>query len=199
MAATIVVLAVLPALAYGADWTHAGINPSIAIEWPTAPAGWSGPKRVYGGEWKPQFYRPAGESLERYTQPNGQSIEVFAVAYQIQTQNAKLLSYWNHLLGNKGQLRSESERIVNSTSGEWRQMLVVDRAGLRSLIWSRYRVGSHLFVDPRLSQIWYGFEALTLRQPLTSLTALRANCTSDCKAARHRLRTAAAELRPTLR
>ena len=198
MAVTLAVMALLPGLAYGMDWVHSGVHPAVHIEWPAAPAGWSGPEPVDGGGWRPQFFRPAGESLAKYTDENGRAIEVFEVAYRIQTQNAKLLSYWNHLLGNRPRLRPESVRIVNSASGRWRQTQVVNRSGLKSLIWSRYRVGNRLFVDPRLSQVWYGLDALALRQPLTSLTALRANCTPDCKVARVRLNTAAAELRPTL-
>lgn len=197
MIATLAVLAFLPALAYGMDWAHSGNSATVDIEWPTAPAGWSGPAPA-AGEWHPYFVHAGGESLMRYTDAEGQSVEVFAVAYRAQTQSAKLLSYWNHLLGKKRQLRSQSVRIVNSPSGQWRETVAVDRAGARSLIWSRYRVGNRLFVRPRLSQLWYGLKALALRPPLSSLTALRAVCTADCKAARVLLRNAG-KLQPTLR
>ena len=190
---TLVVLAFLPALAYGMDWAHSG-EPALQVKWPAAPAGWSGPQPVTGGDWHPYFLRPDGESLVGYKSAGGK-VEAFAVAYRVQTQNAKLLSYWNHLLGRKGQLRQESVRTVNSPSGEWRETVAVDRAGTRSLIWTTYRVGNHTFTDPRLSQLWYGLSALVGR-PLYSLTALRTVCTPDCNAARALLRSAE-KIQPT--
>ena len=198
IAVTLAVMAALPALAYGMDWAHSGESTAVGIEWPAAPAGWSGPQPVTDGQWRPHFVRPDGESLVAYTGAGGQEVQAFAVAYRAQTQNAKLLSYWNHLLGEKGRLRRESVRIVSSPSGQWRQTVAVDPVGTRSLIWVRYRVGNRLFVRPRLSQLWYGLEAVASR-PLYSLTALRAVCTPDCKAARGRLNAEAMDLRPTFR
>ncbi len=197
MAATFAVMAVLPVLAYGMDWAHSG-NPAVGIDWPTAPAGWSGPRPVRGGTWHPYFLRPDGESLVSYTSADGERVEAFSVAYRAQTQNAKLLSYWNHLLGDKGRLRSKSVRIVSSPSGHWRQTLAVDPAGTRSLIWVRYRVGNRFFVRPRVSQLWYGLAALAGR-PLYSLTALRTDCLPDCDAARSRLSADAMDLQPSFR
>ncbi len=191
------VMAVLPALAYAMDWAHSG-DPAVGIDWPTAPSGWSGPRPVRGGTWRPHFVRPDGESLVSYTNADGERVEAFSVAYRAQTQNAKLLSYWNHLLGEKGRLRSESVRIVSSPSGQWRQTLAVGASGTRSLIWVRYRVGDRFFVRPRVSQLWYGLAALAGR-PLYSLTALRAVCTPDCKAARSRLSAKAMDLQPSFR
>lgn len=195
---TFAILAILPALAYGMDWTHSGARTAVGIGWPAAPPGWSGPQPVAGGNWHPYFLNPGGESLARYTNRDGRSVEVFAVAYRVQTQRAKLLSYWNHLLGANGQLRRQSIRLVNSPSGPWRETLAVNPAGERSLIWSRYRVGNRIFVRPRLSQAWYGLEALALRPPLSSLVALRARCTPDCRSAGNLLRRASA-LRPAIR
>ncbi len=197
MAATFAVMAVLPVLAYGMDWAHSG-NPAVGIDWPTAPSGWSGPRPVRGGAWRPYFLRPDGESLVSYISADGERVEAFSVAYRAQTQNAKLLSYWNHLLGEKGRLRSESVHIVSSPSGQWRQTLAVGPSGTRSLIWVRYRVGKRFFVRPRVSQLWYGLAALAGR-PLYSLTALRTLCTPDCKAARSRLSAEAEDLQPSFR
>lgn len=198
LALTVAVLAALPALAYGMDWEHSRATTEVDIKPPVAPNGWNGPQSDSGGEWQPIFISPGGASLTRYTDANGRSVEVFAVAYRVQNQHAKLLSYWNHLLGGKGQLRSESQRIVDSPSGPWEETMAIDRDGTRSLIWSRYRIGNRLFVRPRLSQLWYGFEAAALNPPLSSLTALRAICTPDCKSARLLLRSAT-QLQPILR
>jgi hypothetical protein len=57
-------------------------------------------------------------------------------------------------------------------------------------------VGAHRFVDPRLSQAWYGLAAL-VDPPLSTLTALRTVCQSDCRAARARLAALARAVRPT--
>ena len=201
VALALVVMAVLPGLAYGMDWAHSGERTSVEIAWPRAPAGWSGPRAIAGGKWRPYFVHAGAESLVAYTDAGGQSIEAFAVAYRVQTQHGKLLSYWNSLLGprHRKPLRPLSVRIVQSPSGPWRQMRVVDRAGTRSLIWSRYRIGTRQFVEPRLSQLWYGLEALLLNPPVSSLTALRAICMPDCKAAKSLLSAEAVRLQPSLR
>lgn len=198
MTLTVAVLAVLPVIAYGMDWAHASDAGKINIQWPAAPSGWSGPQTAAGSVWHPTYIGAGGESLVKYIDPNGQLIEAFAVGYRVQTQNAKLLSYWNHLLGKKGALRSESVRIVNSPSGQWREALAIDRSGRRSLIWWRYRIGNRLFVRPRLAQLWYGLEALVNR-PTSSLVALRTLCTPNCRAAGSRLGAEAADFQPTVR
>ena len=200
VALTLAALAILPALAHGMDWAHSRTPTTVKIKWPMAPPGWTGPQRVTGGAWHPYFIHPSAESLARYINTNGQFVEVFTVAYRVQIQRAKLVSYWNSLLGarHRRQLQRRSVRIVNSPSGPWQQMLVANPAGTRSLIWSRYRVGNRIFVQPRVSQLWYGLEALILHPPISSLTALRAVCTPDCKTARVLLRSAAT-LQPILR
>jgi exosortase len=195
---TLAVLAGLPALAYGMDWASStAAHAAVAIQWPAAPAGWSGPAAA-GAEWKPYFVHPSGESLTRYTDPAGAPVEAFSVAYRVQTQRAKLLGYWNHLLGRAKGLRQQPVRVLDSPGGPWREMLVIDSAGSRSLLWIRYRVGERLFVKPRASQLWYGLEAI-VKPPVSSLTALRTPCLPDCKAARARLSGAAPWLRPALR
>jgi len=119
------------------------------------------------------------------------------VVYRVQTQRAKLLSYWNDLLGRKSQLRRQSERLASSPDGRWQEIMVVDSTGSRSLIWVRYRIGKRLFVQPRLSQLWYGLAAI-VQPPVSSLTALRSTCSPDCNAARGRLSAATQWLRPAL-
>ena len=194
---TFVATAVLPVTAYAMDWTQSGTQAPLAIEWPAAPQGWEGPTHAYASEWKPHFVDASGESLRQYTNDSGESVQVFEVAYRRQTQRGKLLSYWNTLLGTAGDMRSQGQRIVPSPSGLWRETRVIDSAGLRSIIWSRYRIGQRLFVDPRLSQLWYGLAAL-IDPPLSSLTALRTDCQSNCRAARARLAAASLMLLPTL-
>jgi hypothetical protein len=118
------------------------------------------------------------------------------VAFLTQTQHAKLLGYWNRLLGRTSPLRRESQHIVDSVAGRWIETRVIAGSGTRSLVWSRYQVGSRVFVNPRLSQAWYGLAAL-VDPPLSSLTAFRALCQPSCSDARARLTDVAQKVRPT--
>ena len=186
LGAVIVALAVLPAAAYGMDWAHADDSTRVTIHWPVAPAGWQGPTVAMASEWQPYFRDAGGQSLATYTDEKGEPVQAFAVVYRVQTQKAKLLGYWNRLLGKSSALQPQTQHIVDSQSGRWIETAAVDSSGARSLIWSRYRVGSRVFVNPRLSQIWYGLAAL-IDPPLSSLTAMRATCQPDCRAARKQL------------
>jgi exosortase len=195
-AVTFAALAVLPLLSYGMDWARGGGNTPVRISWPAAATGWSGPESLRASIWAPRFLNASGESLMQYTEA-GETVQVYAVAYRLQTQSAKLLGYWNNLLGNPGRLRALSHRTVASPAGRWRETLAVDSTGERSLIWSRYQIADRFFVDPRVAQLWYGLEAL-VRPPLASLTALRTLCKPDCRAAQSRIAAATAWARPTL-
>ena len=191
------VLVVLPMLIYGRELLWPIAHQSVAITWPAAPAGWMGPERITYSTWSPQYLDASAESEQRYDTPHGHSVEAFEVAYRTQTQEGKLLGYWNSLLGDKAALTLISTRIVTSASGAWEEMTVADRSGQRSLIWSRETIGARHFVDARLSQLWYGIAAFTTR-PVSSLAALRAICHPDCAAARARLKIASAKLAPVV-
>lgn len=193
---TFVALAVLPLLSYGMDWARGGADAPVRISWPAAATGWTGPESLRSGVWAPRFLNASGESLVQYTEA-GDTVQVYAVTYRIQTQAGKLLGYWNSLLGNPRRLRALSHRTVASPAGRWRETLAVDSKGERSLIWSRYQIEDRVFVDPRVAQLWYGLQAL-VQPPLSSLTALRTICSPDCRAAQSRLAAAAAWARPTL-
>lgn len=188
----------LPVLAYGTDLLRANTRADILIHWPEAPHGWQGPRPDVASEWSPRFVNPSVESLRRYIDPRAQAVEVFIVAYRAQTQDGKLLGYGNDLLGSPTRLQLQSQRIVDSAAGRWREAVAVDPTGARSLIWWRYRIGDRAFSEPRLSQLWYGVAALTGRPPLSSLTALRAACGPHCAAAREQLAAAAAQLQPSV-
>ena len=194
--ATLAAFAVLPLISYGLDGLHADAATPGSIAWPADPAGWQA-SPVQGSEWTPRFVHPSAESLRRYTDRSGRAVEVFTVAYRVQTQDAKLLSFWNHLLAGRGHFREIAERIVSSPTGPWRELRVVGASGARSIIWVRYRIGDRLFVEPRLSQLWYGIHAL-VKPPVSSLTALRATCESNCRIAYHRLSAAAVALQPSV-
>lgn len=192
-------LGLLPALSYGVDAVRSGGSSAVAIGWPDAPHGWRGPIPDTVSSWSPRFVNPSTESLRVYVDARGEPLEVFAVAYREQTQDGKLLGYRNDLLGSGKQLRARSQRIVASASGRWHETVAVDQAGAPSLIWWRYRIGSRVFIEPRLSQIWYGLATLSGSAPVSSLTALRIGCSADCRTARERLAAAAGRLQPVIR
>ena len=198
IALTLAVLAVMPALAYGMDLANSAATGAMAIQWPTAPTGWAGPTKANASGWQPHFVDSSGQSLTRYTDPAAQPVDAFAVAYRVQTQHAKLLGYWNDLLGHPEQMQRQSMRVVDSPVGPWQEIVALDADGSRSLIWTRYRIGNRVFAEPRISQFWYGLAAL-VRPPVSSLTALRTACLQDCNAARTRLSAAAPWLQPAVR
>ena len=195
LAAALVALSVLPAAAFGMDWIHDGRSAKVTVHWPAAPPGWQGPTAALARKWHPYFVGSSAESLQAYTDSSGQLVQVFAVAYRVQNQRAKLLGYWNHLLGKTNMLHPDGRRIIDTASGHWIETQAVDRSGARSLIWSRYRIGSRVFVNPRLSQVWYGLAAL-INPPLSSLTAMRAKCEPNCRAARKQLKALSHVVRP---
>jgi EpsI family protein len=195
-AATLACLGILPALAYGTDASALNSHAAPVIRWPGAPAGWSGPQPAPAGDWAPLFARADAQGLRRYLDGHRQPIDVFAVAYRTQTQQAKLLGYGNTLLGSESRSVPRAERIVEVPTGAWREILVIDPDGRRALIWSRYRIGDRIFVHARLAQLWYGVAGLAFR-PVSSLMALRAFCVPDCAVAHERL-SAAAELEPVV-
>jgi EpsI family protein len=190
-------LSVLPALGYATDNLRT-VSGAIHIDWPAAPQGWQGPVPVTTSEWQPLFRNATLLAHQQYLDPHGQPVEVFVVAYRVQRQSAKLLAYRNTLFERDNGLRSVGKGFSASAVGSWREDTVVDASGQRSIIWSRYSIGAHAFVRPWLAQLWYGIAAMT-SPALSSLTALRASCDTDCAAAREQLASAAAELQPALR
>lgn len=197
MMVTFACLGVLPGLAYGSQLLWPESRAAVAIEWPSAPPGWQGPQDDPTSEWTPEFVGASAESLRRYVDAQGRATEMLVAAYRNQTQDGKLLGYYNSVVGSSHRLRVLSESIVSSPTGSWRQTTAVDTLGMRSLIWARYRIGERRFVRPLLSQLWYGIAALTSR-PVSSVIALRAVCVPDCRSARAQL-AAAAGLQPAMR
>jgi exosortase len=191
-------LGLLPALSYAMDLVHSGSPSRVLIGWPDAPQGWQGPLPDAVTEWSPRFADSSAESLRLYLDSRAEPIEVFAVAYREQTQDAKLLGYRNDLLGSGKQLRVQSRAVVDSRTGRWRQIVAIDPSGARSLIWWRYRIGNRVFVQPRLSQAWYGLKAMAGTPPVSSLTALRVACGAHCDEARRQLAAAASRLQPVM-
>jgi exosortase len=189
-------LLVLPLVVYLADSLSTATETGVAIEWPNVPGGWHVESAGASADWSPEFRNPTSISQRRYLDARDEPIELFTVAYRAQRQGAKLLRYGNSLLGSRGTPQLIRDRIVDSPTGSWREMLVLDSSGDQWLIWSRYRIGSRNFVRPRLSQLWYGVAALA-GDPVSSLSAMRARCEPSCDAARERL-AAASSLLPSV-
>jgi EpsI family protein len=197
-AATVACLGILPALAYGADLSLSQRRTPITVAWPAVPADWRGPQPILSSEWAPIFLRPSVEQMQRYVDARGQPVDVLVVAYRTQTQRAKLLGYWNSTLGSGELPQPGSDHIVDTAAGRWRETLVVDAGGTRSLIWWHYRIGGQVFVRALRAQLWYGLTALAAH-PVSSLTALRVVCSPDCSAAHRQLSAEAAGLEPAVR
>ncbi|EQD69716.1 conserved hypothetical protein, membrane, partial [mine drainage metagenome] len=117
--AALVALVVLPGIVYGANLVHPVARSKVTIQWPAAPPGWQGPQRVLYSNWRPVYLNPTARSFRRYRTADGQSVEIFAVAYRRQTQAGKLLGYWNSLLGAHSLLQWDSSRVVTRPSGRW--------------------------------------------------------------------------------
>lgn len=195
---TIVALAILPLISYGMDWVraHHGASARIRIEWPSPASPWAGPQSANSVTWRPRFTNASGESLVKYTDSQF-AIQAFAVAYRVQTQDHKLLGYRNTLFSGSHRLSILTDHTVIASSGTWREAVVTDSLGRRSLIWSRFRIGKRHFTYPRIAQAWYGLVAL-VDPPLSSLSAMRTACVPTCRAAAARLDSVSEWLHPTL-
>ncbi len=135
--------------------------------------------------WQPVF--AGADELQRtaFGRPPDATVEVLGVAYRNQRQGAELVGETSSLTGPR--LQSQAEQVVESAAGRFRETEVIDPAGARSLIWSRYQVGPRSLVGSSTQQLWYGVYALVW-QPSAGLIALRTACQSDCRSARGTLR-----------
>ncbi|HTC15667.1 MAG TPA: EpsI family protein [Steroidobacteraceae bacterium] len=135
--------------------------------------------------WQPVFPGADQERRVSFADPNGETVEVLAVAYRTQRRGAQLVGQASSLIGDN--LEVQGEQVVSSAGGSFLETEVVDQTRARSLIWSRYQVGEHELLAPRLQQLWYGVNALVWSPP-SRLLALRTACNGDCDDARRVLR-----------
>ncbi|MGH8133662.1 MAG: exosortase C-terminal domain/associated protein EpsI, partial [Steroidobacteraceae bacterium] len=197
-AAALICMGALPVLVYAGVLLRARPAATVAIEWPAGRGPWRGPEAVDPGHWKPEFHQASAADLRRYVSASGRSVELYAVVYRRQSQGAKLVAYNNSALGDPDSRRLLAADVVHSRSGPWREAIIVEPGGEKSIIWSRFQIGERTFVVPLASQLWYGISALAA-DPLSSLLAIRAVCTSGCEAARALLESSAAAIAPQLR
>lgn len=188
-------LIVAPIVTYGIAPSHDVSGRRNGVQWPVGPADWHGPLDNLNSVWHPVFVGAHAESQALYEDPSGEAIEVFAVGYALQVQERKLVSENNSLLGTD--LTQLTGQVVGSDGQSYYEMVVADRQGRHSVIWSVYDIGGRAFANPIPSQLWYGLSSLT-SQPYSALFAFRARCVPSCPAARGRLAAFTRQLGPEL-
>jgi len=152
------------------------------VHQPRAP--WSALPPSARSSWEPHFVAPDQEQRLLFADGAGDAVEVYAVAYRTQSQEAKLYGSQSSLLGRYLRLRGQA--VTDTASGAFRESAVTDRYGGQFLIWSRYEVGRQCFVGALPSQLWFGLRA-TVSNPPARLVAARAVCRGNCQDARHLL------------
>ena len=159
----------------------------IKVVFPVGNAGWSGPVAISDPDWRPEFLGADAVEQVAYHDDGGNSIEVAAIVYRHQEQGAELIGDSASLLG-EGQWKAMSEEIVSSQAGKFRELMAADRQGRRLLIRYRYDIGGQQFVEPLLSQMWYGVRSLR-GAPYSALVAYGAACSASCEEARNMIDT----------
>jgi exosortase len=180
VAGAVAILVALPALSA----MLRALNPAPLLATSPAPqptSAWSLAPPDPHSSWTPEFVKPDLEERLAFTDPSGNAVEAYTVAYRTQSQEAKLYGSHSSILGRDLHLRSRA--VVNTAGRAFRESVVSDGAGARWLIWSRYEVGQRPFVAPLVSQLWYGLVA-TVSNPPARLIALRTACAPDCDGAR---------------
>jgi EpsI family protein len=183
-----ILLVMLPGLS-GA-LRHLAAAPAVDVAGlirPTAP--WSFAQGSFESYWMPAF-AGADETLHTVlSDPAGQRVEVFAVGYREQRQGAELVGDSGSLLGPHLKFAGKPTALAGGLP--FIESEAADPDGARSLIWYRYEIGGRPFVHPLASQLWFGLRAATGHVP-SVLVCARAECGSDCAAAREVLRSLAA-------
>jgi exosortase len=152
-----------------------------------APAEWRGPLAAAGNLWQPTFVGVHSEGHFLYEGPDGRSVEVMTIGYSRQAQGRELVNEGNSLFGNRGLVSLDTGMaVVDGRS--YRELLVTDPGGRRSIVWSLYDIGGRTFATALRSQLWYGIHSF-VHPPYSALDAFRAGCEPSCDAARGTLRT----------
>jgi exosortase len=179
------ILIALPLMSVGLRLTHPAPPGAGAAPVVNAQAPWRTTPLEPGSSWLPVF--PGADEQRRYAfaNPAGATVEILAVSYRSQRQDAQLAGESSSVIGDEQQIRAEQVVDVGPTA--YREAEVTDHAQTRSLIWWRYEVAGRSLVDPRRQQLWYGLNAI-VGNPSSALVALRTACRVDCDSARRTLR-----------
>ena len=185
-AAALACMCVLPILVYASELTRPADASPIRVAWPSAPERWTLVRPTPGSSWAPQFHGASVADRRAYSGPGGYNVEVFTATYRTQRQGVELVAYDNSVLGDPASHQALEAHDVRISGGDWRELLTVDEADGKAVIWSRYYIGERVFRSGFLSQLWYGVASIGT-SPLSSVTALRSACEPGCEAARARL------------
>lgn len=158
---------------------------SLTLYLPAAPSGWQGPLAATDPGWKPEFIGAHSEWHAAYRDPESGLVELIAIGYARQQQNAKLVSERNSLLGT-GELTAAGAGSAERRQSPQFEILASDPQGRRFLVWTIYDIDGRRFTTPFLSQLWYGLRSLA-GAPYSVLFAYRTACKPTCEAARARL------------
>ncbi len=148
----------------------------------TGRAGWRGPLPLTDTTWQPVFVGTHAESHATYESTAGRRVETIAIGYAEQEQGRELVNESNSLLGSGG-LTAADAGLVSWDGRQFRELMVKDAAGARSVIWWFYDIEGRTFVVPILSQLWYGVSALT-SPAYSALFAFKAACMPTCDTGR---------------
>lgn len=184
----------LPCLSFGPVWGALAERQAparVAAELASDPSGlWTGPGPA-PATWRPEFPGADVQRLGAYRK-GGREISAFVAAYATQAHGKKLVGYGVSVLP-AGELPvSQGVRALpvaaegSSAGGAVGVFIEIESAGrgaVRSLIWTRYEVGSRKFTSGLRAQMWYGVVSLFHPTP-SRVMALRAVCDTDCAQAR---------------
>lgn len=192
----LIALAAVPLLVGILALLHEGEASARQMRLPSGRGNWSGPITTNDPTWRPVFVGPHGEWRGTYRDLDGHSVEVLAIGYGTQAQGRELVSESNSPLGSGG-LSPLTGMIVTVAGEHYRQDLVVDERGERSVIWSFYAIGGRPLVGPLQEQLWYGVSALA-SSPYSAWVALKTACIPSCAEVVGRLGDFARVMRPGL-
>jgi exosortase len=183
LAVAVAIIVALPLLSARVRSTESAPDP--APQSITARAPWQAVPLDVRSAWQPMF--AGADRLQRYAFGNaqGETVEVVEVLYGTQRQGAELVGETSSLFGPA--LAAGDEQVVMSARGAFREAEVIERSGLRSLVWWRFEVAGRNLTGQFTEQLLYGAYALVSNPP-AGLIALRVACRADCDSARRTLR-----------
>ncbi len=146
---------------------------------------WAGPAQPQDASWAPEFAGAHRQAQAVYADAHGNRLTVTGVVFRSQQQGAELVGEANKLVGSVD-VTTETESVIGSDAGRFREAVIVDPTGARYVVWSVYDIGGRQFVAPFLSQLWYGVRSLA-GAPTSTLLSVRAKCTTSCDAGRAQL------------
>jgi EpsI family protein len=182
---SLVALVAAPILVGILAWSADDQAAAGQLRLPAGRAEWRGPLATSDDNWQPVFIGLHEQQRGAYRDLAGRNVEAVAIGYHAQTHGRELVNEGNSLVGN-GRLTVLTAAVVDRGGSAYREEVVVDERGQRSVIWSFYDIGGRPFATPKLAQLWYGVHALDAA-PYSALFAFRTACSPDCAQARDAL------------